>query len=81
MRNEVKLADSDVVGLRVLFAEEFNAPHGTSSGREQHGFVGIGCCMLADNAAGQLLDRRVDEESWTGSARRSRYLIDETDLG
>jgi hypothetical protein len=83
MRDKVKLADSDVVGLRVLFAEELNAPHGTSSGREQHGVVGIGCCMLADDATGQLLDRRVDEESWSESVRRSRFkdLIVRTDLG
>jgi hypothetical protein len=81
MRDEVKLADSDVVCLRILFAEEFDAPHGTSSGREQHGFVGIGCCMLVYDASGELLDRRVDEESWSESAKHSRFWIDETDLG
>lgn len=70
MGNEVKLADPDVVGLRVLFAEEFNAPHSTTSGREQHGIVGIGRCMLADDTAGKLLDRRVNEESGSESARQ-----------
>jgi hypothetical protein len=81
MRDEVKLADPDVVGLRVLFAEELNAPHGTSSGREQHGFVGIGCCMLVYDASGELLDRRVDEESWSELARHSRLKMAKTNLG
>ena len=81
MRNEVKLANSDVIGLRILLAEELNAPHGTTSGREQHGIVGIGCCVLADDAAGQLLDRRVNEESWSESVRNSQFKIAGTDLG
>jgi len=52
-----------MVDIWVLFADEFNAPHGTSPRGEQHCFVDIGSGVFADDAICKLLDRRVDEES------------------
>jgi hypothetical protein len=52
LRDEVELADSTVVEVRVLFADKFDTPHGTSPRRKEHCFVDIGSGVFADDAVG-----------------------------
>jgi hypothetical protein len=52
-----------MVDVWVLFADKFNAPHGTSPRGEQHCLVDIRSGVFANDAVGKLLDGRVDEES------------------
>jgi hypothetical protein len=63
LRNEVKLADSTMIDVWILFADKFDTPHGTSPRREKHCFVDIRSGVFADDAVGKLLDGRVNEES------------------
>lgn len=56
VRHEVELADSGVVGFRVLLSEKLDAPASTSPRGKEHSLVGVWTCVLADYTASELLD-------------------------